>query len=214
MTAQEIIDEAKLDFPDETDTRALSDLQTIWDDLCWRYALIEASADISLTAGTREYSLPTDFLTAYSATYYTSATQSRRLTGTHRDAKDELQREWRDDASGTPREYYVRVAGGVIGFYPTPNTTTATYPKVTLYYTKRQDLLVGTTLSGNLPSYQACVEGLRYRMAVRTSDARAAVYRNEYMAQIRRLDTWLNGTTEFKPSVKPSLPTAKLRRRV
>lgn len=213
MTAQQIIDEAKIDFPDETDTRALSDLQSVWDQLCIRYKLIWSREDVSLTAGTKEYALPASSVRVYSAIYQTAATTGTVLEATHTDYLDKYDERWRLQSSGTPRKFYVDIANGVVGFHPTPDTTTSTYPKVVVDVSKTQSLLVGTTLGGNLPSYQVCVEGLKARMALRTEDSRYQVFSQMFRQEIILLDRILTGAADFQPHVRSNQPSLSRRRR-
>lgn len=214
-TAQNIIDEAKLDFPDETDTRALSDLQSIDDELTRKYKLIWSRETISLTADTQEYSLPSNTNKVYACTYEYSATDKERLEATHIDWLDEYEPDWRNRDSSRPQKFYVDIVNGNIGFYPTPDTTTSTYPRVIADVSKRRGTLITSTDFGDdLPSYQAWVEGLRYRMALRTEDPRLQLYAAMYRQEQRYLDLALRGAADFQPSVRSSVPYRTHRRRV
>lgn len=215
-TAQNIIDEAKLDFPDETDTRALSDLQSVDDYICFKYAVIRSRQDITLTADTREYSLPSNTVRVLAARYLTSATSSTKLTARHLDWFDEYDYNWRDQDSGTPMDYYVDIANGNIGFHPAPDTTTSgSYPKVTVDVSQRRGTLITSTDFGSsLPSYQAWVEGLRHRMALRTSDERVTYYESLFRHELSQLDLMLRGSAEFQPTTRMDTVFRQQRRKV
>lgn len=202
MTAQNIIDEAKLDFPDETDTRALSDLQSIHDHLLFKFKIYWSTENVSLTADTQEYTIPTDTNRVYQVRYYTSATEYKVLTATHIDKLDKENSKWRMHDSGTPREFYADLGRGKIGFYPAPDTTTSGYPIVQADVSKRQTLSVGDTLPGSLPSYQAWVEGVRYRMALRVNDERVGAYLSMFKHEVALLDLSLRGAADFTPTVR------------
>lgn len=217
MTVQEIIDEAKLDFPDESDLRALSDLQAVDDDICFRLPVFWSREDISLVAGTKEYLLPAGTNRVRAARYVKSATSSRKLEARHIDWFDEYDDNWRDLAPGAPTEYYVDIAGGTIGFHPTPNATTSTYPKATIDVSKRRTLALSpspTDLGNSLPSYRAWVEGLRFRMALRTQDSRLDYYRQMFDYEMAALDLAMRGSAEFTPHVRMDTPLRQHRRRV
>lgn len=214
-TAQTIIDEAKLDFPDETDTRALSDLQSIDDELTRKYRLIWSRENITLTADTKEYALPSNTNKVYACTYQHSATDASRLDAKHVDYYDEYEDDWRELGSGRPLGYYVDLVNGNIGFHPTPDTSTSgTYPRVVADVSKRRGtILVSTDFGDDLPSYQAWVEGVRYRMALRTQDERLNYYAAMYRDQQRQLDLALRGSADYQPTVRMKTPYTIHRRR-
>lgn len=215
-TAQAIIDEAKLDFPDETDTRALSDLQSVDDYICFRFPVIRSRQDVTLTADTREYSLPSNTVRVLACRYVTSATASDKLQARHLDWFDAYDYNWRDQSSGTPMDYYVDTANNNIGLHPAPDTTTSGgYPKLTLDVSQRRGtLVVGTDFGSNLPSYQAWVEGLRHRMALRTSDERLGYYERMFNHELAQLDLMLRGSAEFQPTARMDTVFRQQRRKV
>lgn len=186
MTAQEVIDLAKLDFPDETDTKALADLQVIHDELCFDFKVYPSTQSLtSLVAGTNNYALTAGTKRVYNARYLANSSSSKPLEPTHRDHMDVLDPNWEARANGTPREYWVEA--GKVYLHPTPDTSSSGgYPKVELVTTLGQTLVVGTTLP-SVPNYQAWVEGVKWRIALRKNDPRMEIYRGLYMMERTRL---------------------------
>lgn len=106
-----------------------------------RTRLREVTIQVSLTNGTREYDLTETALLILAAEYRQTATSYRALSEISVDALDENHAGWRSNTiTGTPLRYYIihhnnsNTAKMQVGFYPTPNTTTATgYPIVDIH---------------------------------------------------------------------------------
>lgn len=194
MLASEVIAKAKRDFPEETDARALDDLQTIHDELCFDFKVIPATQTITtLAAGTREYSLDSVYSAVFAVRYHRSATDFDVLMETHVDELDNLNPYWKQAANETPTHYYIQA--GKIGLYPPPPTATSgSYPSLQVDMSQRQTLASGTTMGGSLQSYEAWVAGLKYRFALRTGDSRLPIYQKMYHDAKSRLGTMVRST--------------------
>jgi hypothetical protein len=85
------------------------------------------SSTVAATDGTALYDLPTDCIALEEVRHDNLPLQQVRLVDFYRDNPN-----WRQDAEGTPRLWYLR-GSTAYGLYPTPDTTGAS--AVVLYYT-------------------------------------------------------------------------------
>jgi len=135
VKVQDIIDEAKVTYPDLGQSRAvalMNDLETeILLHIPLRKAVIDAPA---LVAGQQEYSLGIEVIKIWSAIYYqttdavSGVLQSGiPLTCTHPDTLDVTGSPWRFTV-GTPTQFYTNQnsTAGFIGFTPIPDKSTLT----------------------------------------------------------------------------------------
>lgn len=211
MTAQDIINRAKLTFPDATDTVALSYLQDIHDDLCWLFKINPSDVtETSLVSGTANYDLPTGTARIFSCRYVRSATAGdwKELEPTHIDALDALRRDWRKQSDSEPEYFYVE--DGDIHLHPAPDTSSSgspAYPRLEMQVSLYETLLVGTTLA-EFPNYNAWITGLRMKLAEHFEDTRFQMYERQYEMQKKRL----GGQTVYRAAhFAPSLVSSHAR---
>lgn len=195
-TIADIFTQVRLDFPSQSDAELLSDAQSIHDELCFDFKLIPGTLNLNVTAGTSEYSLTGDHVTVYSADYARSATDAEPLRVSHPDEMDEFRPNWRREPASTPSWYYVE--SGKVGLVPAPSASTSgTYPRLELRTGQRQTLALTpspTNLPAGLVSYQAWVDGIKARAAIRVSDQRATSFAQMYDASRRRLSEQLHSS--------------------
>lgn len=180
-------------------------------DIC-RYVKLyqDTTVTVSLTAETREYSLSASVMHIWNAAYFTSATAYTPLRQTSVDKLDNDYPTWRNQSSGIPYQYYE--SGGYVGFYPTPNTTTsAGYPKVTLYC---QSITTFTATSDSLPTQinnaDPWIYGLARRFALQShvEDAK----RLDDLSKMARADLAayiMSRTPRRPPSLRFGVPPIK-----
>lgn len=161
-------------YPDCDDTTARSLFTDAHHYLLRRLKMRNATVNISLTQGTRQYDLSDAVVRIHEAYYQPSADESThsRLGATTYDQLVAQPGNWRDGGKGQPMTYFVTSATDTdsakaqIGFIPIPNETTAgTYPRVTLHVT--QYALLTTTET--LPSQVVIDDVYLYEMARRWS---------------------------------------------
>lgn len=198
-TAQNIINLARNTFPDMTTAKGVFYMNNIQKRLVHELGIRLTSKTISLTSGTREYTLGGTVATIEAVNYSTSATAWVNLTPTSTSELDIKQAGWEvDPATGTPYSFYIRpVLSGTttdafkIGFYPTPDTTTATgYPIVRIDYADNQDFTVAGVASETIPESVmeplVYVQGLRWLHCVDTRPGEAEIYYAAFAESLER----------------------------
>jgi len=165
-TVDQIIAKFQRRYPDCDSTTALGFFQDALRRVVMRIPIRNLVVYIPQVAQQAEYDLDEGVFQIHSAYYQQGVNSSYQLWEKSTDEKDVLDQDWRATAAqGGPWQYYIQTraadAGGgdtnlssaqnVIGFYPTPVTTTgATYPRVALYATGYKPLSGSMTVPSNL----------------------------------------------------------------
>lgn len=210
LTASEIISQARIllnDSSSDTGRQRFSDTQLLQflndgqreaNVFSW---VLRSSYTLTLTGGTTEYALPTDFLTTWRATLNGS-----KLDQTSFNQLDAESTGWQVARALRPTKYYVYLAStSVIGFFPAPTTSTGT---VAVYYI--QQPLEITSLSSSpwngwliLSPYHS---GLIYYVAYRgymtlLNDKVAMTYFNEWTLYVNSLKEATLKMPDFNPGM-------------
>lgn len=208
ITGQNIIDEVRVRYQDYPTANEAADLQWAHDEILRHTKLYPMEATtINVTSGTLEYAYDADAIRIWSAYWEPdSSTLNRdRLQECSIDALDADYESWRTE-TGTPRYYYD--VGGYLGFYPVPNqTTSASYPRVKVWVSKKKTLGLSDSLPGQIDDPEPWIALICYRHATRyypqDAPARAAVAQ----AYIEDLKRYVNGVqARLKPSMKVNFP--------
>ena len=159
-------------------------------------------ATFGLTAGTTEYFLPADYLTAKRVFWGT-----KLLYETTLDDLDYNSGDWQS-ASGDPGRYYTRTTTmTVMGFYPAPDSTSATSTgTVSLDYQAQPNTLDSLDdipflgiydlypLHETLPKFVA----YRYYLLLGNKDA-ADIFAKEFLTDVQTLKKILESKPNYKP---------------
>ncbi len=184
-SVSELIGESQLGLPFElTASNAFAHMKLIHLELCMDFPIYVGTVSLNLVAGQRTYALAPTITSIRTATYFTSATQSKVLYGTHVDQLDADEDGWRSRPSATPSRFFIDAA--LIGFVPKPAITTAGsgYPKVDLEVTQHTELTQGGTTPNSVINDDVYTQGIRYRAALSLGMAEpAALYFQAYMQQ-------------------------------
>ena len=176
ITAANVVTRAREIYSDLDTTTALLFVNRIHKRILNRLQLRNKSDDISLTAGTREYDLPTGCVKVWNAYYMRSATDYTQLTERTTDELDLRDRGWRQRTNvggSDPTQYYITSAVDgdgakfAIGFLPTPPTTTSTYPKVVITDTNISELDTGDSIPATILDEEVYVSGVAWLWARR-----------------------------------------------
>jgi len=175
-TVQNVVDQARIGYPSIPDVGAPSTAvnlaNEVHNDILTRCGIQTDTETITLTSGTKEYSLPVTARFATSVTYVRSASAEDVVKLLSR-SQEEFENEspaYKYSDSGEPTSYYITHGsdGTVsIGLDPTPDTTTSGgYPKVVMRVGRGATL----TAAGNLPLGVArpCQKLPRRRRSTRT----------------------------------------------
>lgn len=149
LTAAEIITEARVllnDNSSDTGRQRFSDAQLLRfindgqreaNIFSW---VLKSSYSLTLTAGTTEYPVPSDFLTTWRVTY-----EGRKIDQTSLNELDSNSPGFAT-ASGRPQKYYLYLATTTwIGFTPAPNSTST--GTVVMYYVQQPTEITSTSSS-------------------------------------------------------------------
>ena len=111
----------------------------------------------SLVDGTKEYATGDTYLRVWSVRYVRSATQgdSKMLEPISVDELDLDFEDWRGNDTGEPRYWYWRA--GKIGLHPTPDTTTSTYPLLSMEVSADETITGSTVLPGHVRNFDAWI---------------------------------------------------------
>lgn len=180
LTADQVIERARLFFPaiplsSDPSPNGLDLLNEAFSELLFDIEMLSAESDISLTAGTANYSLPTGAVRLWSARYVRSASTGdfRELTPTNQDKLDNDGLDYLRQGSSEPLEYWVLPKSDgtpELWLTPAPPTTTSTYPKVVVRTTLYTALTGSATLPTGLPSYDIFVIALARKWAFLVGD--------------------------------------------
>lgn len=209
LTAAEIITRARLllrDSSSDTTRQRFSDAQLLnllndaQREMNSLAMVQKASFTFTLTGGTTEYPLPTDFLTAWRVLH-----KDRKMEQTSFDAEDAQSEAWMT-ASGTPQRYYIYAATTpVIGFIPAP-TTVSTGTAVVYYIQQTTDMTADTEtpFSGwvqAIPYHSALAYFVTYRGLWLLGDIQLADrYAQEWALWIESARTGLINKPDYNPS--------------
>lgn len=210
VTVASVFTRVRRAFNDASDTVLLEYAQEVNDDIFTELDIKQDTEDISLAAGTIEYVLDEDIRKVLSAELRKSATDIRPLRAI---GKSQLKGAWRDGPRGDPGRFYT--AGNssgtrVVGFTPTPITTTSGgYPIVRLYVTRTSTL----TALGNLPlgmrSSDVYVFGINRRLCADSKRDEEAYWHEKYLEQLakERALFW-SQNVDSPPSMIPPMSNA------
>jgi hypothetical protein len=164
ITVATVVNAIQAHFADISQAMCLSLLNDVHNDLLEDARLTpDTTVTINLTVGTQEYALPDTVLRVWESSYATSAGNSSTLKQISVDELDYLHRGWRTEPTGTPSMMYER--GGMVGFYPCPDTTTAGgFPLVTLYVSQQTATL---DISASLPATARTANAWTYEVCKR-----------------------------------------------
>lgn len=191
-------------FPQDVDANALIIMKDVHSSIVEQIDLYPVqTVDISLTSGTREYSLDPDIFQIKSGVYLTSASSYVPLWETSIDWLDYNAKSWRMQGTGQPTKYYE--LGGNIGFYPTPNTTTSGgYPIARLTVKKRNAITsISDSLPSQIPNLDAYVYGACLRYAQMNQADSIQKFQQLYALALEDLRRFIDGKLlRQKPSVR------------
>lgn len=161
--------------------------------------LMKSSYTFTLSGGTTEYAMPSDFMATWRVEY-----SRKKLDQTSINELDAMSITWKS-ASGTPQRYYLYTATTTLmGFQPAPTTlTTAT---VTVYYIQRtQDLTSSSQTPFNAwtqmqPYHSALSYYIAYRGLWLVGDTNLADrYYQEWSAFIEMMRTGMIKMPDYNP---------------
>ena len=171
-TVQNIVDQAMASYGTLSSANALIYAQDVWDEITFDLRVLQDDRDISLVAGTPEYSLTGLFIRRiYSATYYLNATQSWELRAVQKRSLDLSSPGFRVQANSDPSRFYSETkedGTGVmaVGLDPKPPTTTSGgYPILKIWAAKNSTLALATVLPDAIDSMQPILSGIRAKHA-------------------------------------------------
>jgi hypothetical protein len=147
LTASEVIDRARVylrDTSSDSSRQRYSDTQLLaWlndgqreaNSFAW---ILKSSYSFTLSNGTTEYALPSDFVATWRVEY-----SRRKLDQTSINELDAMSIGWKS-ASGTPQKYYVYFASTtLLGIYPAPSSSST--GTVTVFYIQQTSDLTSTS---------------------------------------------------------------------
>lgn len=193
LTIQQAISAVQRRLPDAPASVLLQHANTVHKMILVRIPeLRRDTVTLSLTSGTREYSIAETVYQVNSAVYQTAASVYSALIPTTPEELDSTTPTWRTDASAAPQYFYLSTnqASGnseVIGFYPTPNTTTsAGYPSVLMYTSSLQasDLATTDSCLPTLFSSQVYVEGITWLACLEIRPQMANAYHSSFQSEL------------------------------
>lgn len=201
---------ARKGFEDLTKEDFTNHINRVHKDILIRMPVRVNTEDISLTSGTKEYALDSDIVKVWEAYRYDTSSTGEALTATsvhdlHLDTPH-----FRFDANGKPKMFYVWnsvTTGDVIGFHPTPDTTTSSgYPKITLHVTRENTLDMTTTLPTGVKDHQIYIEGVCYYAAMDVMPEKAQFWFNAYQMEMdKNRRFYQNRNPDHSPSVAPRI---------
>lgn len=170
ITVASVLARIQRRFPDCSDAVATAYVNEVHQDLLRQLPIVTATEDISLVAGTQEYAYAEATIKIVSAEYFGSATDRHHMFPTDLDHLNNNEPGWRSRGRGRPTRYYLwrdSSGNGVIGFDPTPvSTTSGGYPLVRLYQTRVETLTGASNLPEGILSAELYVYGAQRRFAL------------------------------------------------
>lgn len=194
MTVREAIAQIQLVFPDASEETAFWALSQTHHELCSEFPIERRDDTYILSAGQREYPLPSDVVAVRSAVYATSPTDVFPLRGTTVDALDRRQPGWRfrNSPGLHPRSFYID--GGSIGLVPAPpESTSGGYPIVLASCTIVPAISIEDDLPQQVGTFDAYIEGAAYRLARSLAKEQLGVWKQLYEESKRDLERRMGG---------------------
>lgn len=211
LTASEIITRARVllrDTSSDTDRQRYSDAQLLsWVNDAQREAnsfawILRSSYTFTLSGGTTEYFLPSDFQATWRVTY-----KNKKIDQTSHNELDAISVAWQN-ASGEVQKYYVYIATSPkMGFYPAP--VAASTGTAVVYYLQRPTELTATSETpwnawSQLSTYHS---GLAYYVAYRGlltigETTLAGPYLQEWNQWISVMRQGVMQTPDFNPGMQ------------
>lgn len=206
-----IIDDAQRTFPDMPDATALRLVQDIDNRVLQHIPLYKTTEDLTLVSGTREYEINDATVRVWHADYLESSTaQPEALRAVQIEWLNQNVSGWRNSETGTPREYYidVQLAEVVVGFYPTPGTSTSGgYPTVRLYVSRTRTVAAGDSVPKGLRSEEVYRAGIRWLWCVETRSDQADYWRKVYDDHLNEEHrVWFERMAQAPRNVVPMVP--------
>ena len=207
LTINALIAQVQRRFPDAQTPNLLSNANSIHRQILSRIPeLRRDTVTLSLVAGQQEYDIAETVYQVNSASYKTGASTTSvvSLMATSVEELDSTSRTWRSDANGPPLQYYLSsnqstVNSEVIGFYPTPDTTTTGgYPLVLMATSNLQpsDLGLTDTCLVTLASSQVYVEGVSWLAAIEIRPQMVNAYQSAFESEMDRELTYVRTRNE------------------
>lgn len=214
-TVANVIASLRRRIPTITPDDALEYINRVHEDLSAMLPLRQDTEDVSLTDGTREYSLDEDIVQIWDAEYRTSATEGHQMKQTSVPDLVLDRAAWRLAVDGKPFEYYIwgNTTGKVVGFFPTPETTTTSgYPIVRLYVSRRNTLTLSDSLPQTILNKQVYVEGAAWYYCADFKPDMESFYDRRYQEHKIRLKRFYYSQMPFhSPSIRANISWGSLR---
>jgi hypothetical protein len=212
-TFNDAVNEARLRHGSIDTTKALEWAIRVYDELALRCEISRKSFDVSLTAGTAEYSIPATVLRFHHADYVQAANQASPLTETPLELIEEIDPSFRATlGEGVPRRIAITLneGGTKIRLYPVPETTTdAGYPKVVLYATTRPAIIGSTALPDLLINKDLFVDGILAKHAKLFRDQDYPMLAERYQMAMDEAVTSLKGISAGEQTtIRPDFMTS------
>ena len=190
-------------FPDATLLQFLSDGQREANAQNW---LLQSSYTFTLSLGTTEYAMPSDFMATIRVWYQPPGSSYLKLDQTSMDQLDAQSVGW-TNATGTPTKYYFDRSTSTLylGFYPAPSVASSTGP-IIVYYVQQPVDVTSTSqvpFNGNLilqPYVSALSYYVAYRgfMTVEETDL-ANLYLQYWINFLQLMHQGMGKTPDFSP---------------
>lgn len=186
-------------FSDSTLLSYLSDGVREANDFAW---LLQTNYSFTLTGGTTEYSLPSDFVATQRVLF-----KNVKLDATSLNQLDANSAGWKT-VSGTPINYYIYyTTSPVIGFFPAP--TTSSTGTVNVFYVEQPNELTATsqTILNGWPIFQPYygyfADYVTYRcwMTLEETDL-AQPYFQSWQNGLQMMKAGLNKQPDFNPGME------------
>lgn len=184
-------------FTDATLITFLNDGQREANVLSW---LLQTQTTLTLVAGTREYTLPANFLATDRVIH-----NNIKLEQTSLSQLDANNTGWLNSTGATPQKYYLyRTTTTVMGFHPKPSSPTVT--SVTVYYLQQPIEISATSETpwngwNNLtPYHSALIYYVSYRAFRSLEETELAnAYYQEWLGSIEMMRRGIYSTPDFNP---------------
>lgn len=195
MTVQDTIDGLRVAYPQIEEAQALIYFRQVHREILAQAQIETKEQQIDLTQGQREYAL--DQIAVVRAAYLVkSASDIKMLTPTSTDWLEEHRPIWRaTQEQGEPTHFYIE--DGNIGLDPNPDTTTtAGFPKLLVYGTDNQALIITDDIPVAIPSIRVYIEGMKRLYASDRDPARFDQWDKTYQNELHKTLATINATTE------------------
>jgi hypothetical protein len=190
-------------FPDATLLQFLSDGQREANAQNW---LIQSSYTFTLSLGTTEYAMPSDFMATLRVWYQAPGQSYLKIDQTSMDQLDAQSSGW-TNATGVPTRYFQDRSSATIylGFYPAPTVASSTGPVIVYYVQQPADCTTTTCVpfNGNLV-LQPYVSALSYYVAYRgflsvEETDMATAYLQYWIGFLQLMHQGMGKTPDFNP---------------